>query len=215
MAKHAAGHTKPLFPYTTTPGVLRKFLAEVPKRPKPAKVNLETIKSWGLSKDSNAQTVVSVLKALGLIAGDGTPGPLYVKFMTQGTGPGVLGQQIRSVYKTLFENSKAPHKDSDEAIRNLFNIHSGGSATTIGLQIQTLKALCDHASFEDSQSDGESHGDPKEKDSERDDNRGPTIHIDLHIHLPENKDRRDYEYIFEDIAKHLMGRSPGSGKSND
>jgi len=38
-------------------------------------------------------------------------------------------------------------------------------------------------------------------------NRTPAIHIDLHIHLPENKSRRDYEYIFEDIARYIFGRN--------
>lgn len=44
--------TKPVFPYSTRPNSLRKFLETVPKKPKPTKVNVETLRAWGL-KDTN------------------------------------------------------------------------------------------------------------------------------------------------------------------
>jgi hypothetical protein len=33
------------------------------------------------------------------------------------------------------------------------------------------------------------------------------VHIDLHIHLPENKSRRDYEAIIEDIGRYIYGKN--------
>ena len=38
----------------------------------------------------------------------------------------------------------------------------------------------------------------------------PAIHIDLHIHLPENKTTRDYEAIIQDIARYIFKQEVGA-----
>jgi hypothetical protein len=133
----------------------------------------------------------------------------------------VLANAIREVWAPLFEHSHEPHKEDDSTLRNFFNIHSGGGEQTIGYQIQTFKAACDHADFV-----GESQT-PASTATGTTGSKPPSgmlgatqpsgeaaIHIDLHIHLPENKTRRDYEYIFEDIAKYIFGRNLGGGSSD-
>jgi hypothetical protein len=105
--------------------------------------------------------------------------------------------------RPLFEASHAPYDESDAGLRNLFNIHSGGAEGTIKFQIQTFKALCDNADFRvmpsadaSLTSTGAGQLVPGQRDGQATDGRQgtPIIHIDLHIHLPENKSRRDYEY---------------------
>jgi hypothetical protein len=206
--------TQPKFPYSNKPNSLRKFLEQIPKRPKPAKVNADTLKGWGL-KDSNDYSIIRVLKALGLVGGNGEPTEIYTAFMTPGKGPAVLGQAVRRVWAPLFELSHQPNKEDDEKLRNYFNIHSGGSDATLALQIQTFKAACDYADLSapgSVPSDGgkrpaPSGGGAATKSQTRGES-APAIHIDLHIHLPENKSRRDYEYIFEDIGKYILGNTP-------
>jgi hypothetical protein len=136
--------TQPKFPYSNKPNSLRKFLEQIPKRPKPAKVNADTLKGWGL-KDSNDYSIIRVLKALGLVGGNGEPTDVWTDFMTPGKGPTTLGQAVRRVWAPLFQLSHQPNKEGDEKLRNYFNIHSGGSGATIALQIQTFKAACDYA----------------------------------------------------------------------
>ena len=90
------------------------------------------------------------------------------------------------------------------------NIHSGGGARAIDLQVQTFKALSEYADFTgtgDSATGGPGMG------AGADGGRGgaaagtlPPVQIDLHIHLPENKTARDYESIIQDIAKYIYGR---------
>jgi hypothetical protein len=96
----------------------------------------------------------------------------------------------------------------------LCHLHSGGGEKTINAQIQTFKALCGFASF-NSQGSGVQGGNgqviassssvstPSAFNNGCGANNGPTIHIDLHIHLPENKSSRDYKYIIEDIARFI------------
>jgi len=203
--------TKPKFPYSNKPNSLRKFLGEIPQRPKPDKVNADTLKGWGL-KDSNDYSIIRVLKALGLVNSNNEPTETWTEFMTPGKGPSALGQAVRRVWAPLFQLSHQPNKETDEKLRNYFNIHSGGSDATISFQIQTFKAACDYADLAApglpdpakppglpaAKATGESRGRSES---------ASTIHIDLHIHLPENKSRRDYEYIFEDIGKYILGNT--------
>lgn len=211
--------SSPKFPYTTKPSSLRKFLAMIPQKPKPAKINPTLLKSWGF-KDTNDASIIRVLKAVGLVSGDNTPTEDYVAFMHKGTGPGHLAHKIRQLYPALFETSHSPHRESTETLENLFNIHSGGAAGTIAQQIQTFKALCDHADFSIASASAVATAPPAEGQKQVQTKGGavadgPNIHIDLHIHLPGNKSRRDYEYMFEDIARYIYGRAPSQADAND
>lgn len=204
------GESAPKFPYTTKPSSLRKFLTIVPQKPKPGKVNQTLLKSWGF-KDSNDNSIIRVLKAVGLVGGDNVATDDYVAFMHKGTGPAHLASKIRQVYAPLFEASHSPHKEANDTLENLFNIHSGGASGTIAQQIQTFKALCDHADFAAAGANvatapvgsAATQAPPAAGGVA---GGATTVHIDLHIHLPGNKTRRDYEYMFEDIARYLYGR---------
>jgi hypothetical protein len=136
---------------------------------------------------------------------------VYSEFMHTETGPAALGREIKRVYSPLFEHSKEPHKDRHDQLRNLFNIHSGGSGQTINYQIQTFKALADHAKFDGAlPASGEppkpGHSDEQLDRTQQQVQREMIPRIDLHIHLPEHKTQRDYTAIIEDIARHILGR---------
>ncbi len=126
MAKKARETTEPKFPYTTVPNVLRKLLTEIPKRPKPPKLTLETLKAWSVSGDANARTAIRVLKAIDLLGAGDHPTNDYVEFMKSGSGPTLLAQKIKAAYQVLFESALQPQNEPDDELRKLFNIHSGG-----------------------------------------------------------------------------------------
>lgn len=215
----SAPTSEPKFPYASTPNALRKFLQMVPNKPKPSKVNDALLKSWGL-RSNNDKTMIRVLKALKFVQDNNEPSARYTSYMLPRTGPGILAAAAREVWSPLFESSHEPYKEDDATIRNLFNVHSGGSEGTISLQIQTFKAVCDNADFSAQLNDPEASvssangtnatiSSPTSAVSPQ-----PNFHIDLHIHLPENKSSRDYEYIFQDIARHILGREISGGKSD-
>jgi len=127
---------EPKFPYTVEPQALRRLLIEIPKRPKPPKVSRGTLQSWNVSKSNNSGQMIGVLKKLGLLNATGEPTDLYTEFMKTGVGPSVLAQRIRDVYRVLFENSHAPQNETNEELKKLFNIHSGGGEDAMRYQIQ-------------------------------------------------------------------------------
>jgi uncharacterized protein DUF5343 len=153
------------------------------------------------------------LKKIGLLGPSGEPTVHYSEFMKTGSGPAVLAQRIRGNYRELFENSLAPQSETDEELRKLFHIHSGGGEDAMRLQVQTFKALSEHANFNASPAGGETgtngtRGGAGTATDRRDgEQQLPPIQVDLHIHLPENKTTRDYEAIIQDIARYIYGRS--------
>lgn len=197
------------FPYTNKPGSLRRFLKQIPERPKPQKFDQTMLHSWGF-KDGNDYSILRVLKAVNLLNSQNEPTDVYSRFMDAADGARALGPEIERVYKPLFEASHEPYKENNERLKNLFNIHSGGGS--IELQIQTFKALCENAVFgaDDavmprapaSSASPRTSANPQSNGAEQ----GPVVHINLHIHLPENKSRRDYEDIIENIGRHIFGR---------
>jgi len=208
--------TSPKFPYTTKPASLRRFLKDIPNKPKPPKFDMDMLRSWGFS-DANDYSMLRVLKTVNLLNDKNEPTEIYAQFMSLDQGAKVLGPEIRRVYAPLFQASHTPFSETNEKLQNLFNIHSGGGARALDQQIQTFKALCENASF-DSASPGGEQGNMANLRVENpsfdgagnpDTGSKPTININLHIHLPENKSRRDYEDIIEDIGRYIFGRNTG------
>lgn len=211
--KRRVSDTAPKFPYTNKPGSLRRFLKEIPKKPRPNKFDSGLLKSWGFT-DSNDYSLLRVAKAIGLLNDSNEPTETYVAFMRMGDGAKALTPKIRAVYAPLFQASHTPFNENTETLKNLFNIHSGGGEKTLELQIQTFKALCDHADFIAPNLTASTTApiDPANSQEELSGagmNSGPQININLHIHLPEHKTSRDYEAIIEDIGRYIFGRTSG------
>ncbi|MFL6351462.1 MAG: DUF5343 domain-containing protein [Bryobacteraceae bacterium] len=200
----------PVFPYTTEPQALRRLLAEIPKRPKPPKMTLETLKGWNVSSSNNSNTAIRVLKNIGLLDGSSQPTDYYAAFMTPGTGSAVLGQLLQETYRVLFENSRSPQTAPTEELKTLFNIHSGGGEDAMRLQLQTFKILTEFATLTDAPASGTpsdvANSGGANPNSKPGTPRTPPVQIDLHLHLPENKSTREYEAIIQDIAKYIYGR---------
>jgi len=214
MPKLSSDSGQPKFPYATQPQALRRLLAEIPKRPKPTKITRETLKAWGVSS-SNDASPISVLKKMGLLGQSGEPTPLYAEFMKTGSGPAILGERVKEVYRVLFENSHAPQSESDEELKKLFHIHSGGGEDAMRYQIQTFKALSEYANFNSETATGSSRSGGAGVGvtavagigGGQGQQQFPPVQIDLHIHLPENRTSREYEAIIQDIAKYIYGRA--------
>lgn len=208
----ATAKTQPKFPYTTKPASLRRLLKEIPKKPRPPKFDKSLLRSWGFT-DANDYSMLRVLKAVNLLNDKNEPTELYGRFMSIDGGAVLLGPEIKRVYAPMFQASHTPYTESAEKLQNLFNIHSGGGERALDQQIQTFKALCENASFEQLTSASGVTGVLVDRAASKGlpgaggPSTPPVININLHIHLPENKTRRDYEDIIEDIGRHIFGRT--------
>jgi hypothetical protein len=208
----AASYGEPKYPYTLTPNSLRRFLDMVTGKPKPTKVVGETLKAWGL-KNTNDKSILRVLKDLGLLTQSGEPTESYVGYISGAKGSSVLGAQVKRVYKELFDHITNPATAGHDELKDFFKVYGGGGEQTTKYQIQTFKVLVEHSTFGaldplDPGSQKISNGLPTEGTRLPLPAESPAIRIDLHIHLPENKSRTDYDSIIESIANHLYQKKP-------
>lgn len=213
-ASEAVPRTEPKFPYTTQPSSLRKLLKAIPGKPKPDKIDKALLASWGF-RNGNDYSMVRVLKAVNLLDDNNKPTERWAQFMHTDDAGKALGSEVRRVYAPLFQASHTPHTESAEKLKSLFNIHSGGSATTMEQQIATFKALAENADVSATAiGTNPAHNTLRGQTNERGGGRlleheaqRASININLHIHLPENKSRRDYEDMIEDIGRYIFGHT--------
>ncbi len=209
------GGRAPAYPYTIVPNALRRFLKLMPSRPKPDKVTSSFLKTWGFN-NGNDRSIISVLKALGILGEAGEPTENYEKCMFPATSGAYIVQQVRVIYSPLFKSSHRPDQMSDEELRRLFHVTSGGSDSVFQKQVATFRVLCEFCSFEtastsaiSAQSTLGTAGGTTETTSAITPAL-PSMRIDLHIHLPENKTTREYQAIIEDIARFIYRQDIGN-----
>ncbi|BBO24651.1 conserved hypothetical protein [Candidatus Nitrosymbiomonas proteolyticus] len=200
----------PKYPYTISPGSLKKFLEQVPKKPKPPKVNLAQLKGWDI-KDNNAPTIVKVLASVGVLGTDGVPTELYERLMKGGVGEKELAANIKSVYKEFFEAEHEPYKD-EGTVTKLLHIHGGTEAkATIGRMRETFLILCRAADWSGASSAKDKSGPSKGKETtvrgadfeQNCELAGPSVVINIQVTLPSGADEKSYDAFFASMRKHL------------
>jgi hypothetical protein len=196
------------FTYTYVPNTLRQFLKGVPNRGVPTKVNAEHLKSIGL-KELNDQSIIRVLKFVGLLNGDGAPSEGYKDFRDKTRGPALLAKEIQRAYRELFETYPDAYTQTDENLRNFFTGKTSLGKKAISLVVSTFKVLCEFGDFSDVRT---AAGGPASitqthltgaSTASGASGSGPSIHINLQVHLPEAADSTTYDAIFAAINRHL------------
>jgi len=196
------------FTYTSVPNTLRQFLKGVPSRGVPTKVNPVHLKSLGL-KEVNDQSIIRVLKFVGLLNGDGSPSEGYKEFRDKTRGPVLLAKEIQRAYRELFETYPDAYAQTDENLRNFFTGKTSLGKKAISLIVGTFKVLCEFGDFSGVRTatggmtsttqtlltGGSTSGSATVS--------GPSIHINLQVHLPEAADPTTYDAIFAAINRHL------------
>jgi uncharacterized protein DUF5343 len=134
------------YAYTSVPNSLRQFLKGVPSRGVPAKVDPAHLKSIGL-KEENDQTIIRVLKFVGLLNSDGSPTDAYKGFRDKGKGATLLAKEIGRAYRELFDTYPDAYSQTDENLRNFFSAKTSVGAKAISFMVGTFKVLCEFGEF--------------------------------------------------------------------
>jgi len=192
------------FSYTSVPNSLRQFLKGVPNRGVPAKVDTAHLKSIGL-KETNDKSIITVLKFVGLLNGDGSPNEAYKGFRDKNKGPALLAEGIRRAYKELFDTYPDAYSQTDDNLRNFFGAKTSVGKKAISYIISTFKVLCEFGDFSvaPSSAAGTSPTHHSSGGTGGSKTVGPEIHINLQIHLPPEASPASYDAIFEAMARRL------------
>lgn len=198
--------------YTTVPGKIKPLLSKIKSVGVPAKVTTAWLKSIGFTS-SNDPSLIGVLKLVGLIDGSQVPADRWQKFRGA-KGATVLGEGIRSGYSELYGVYPDAHLQPNSALEHVFNTSSKAGRQAISKAIATFKALVGEAEFENGVGVEELHVEtttlhkplkatPAGK-LQSGSNGGPSLHIDVQVHISPEASPDQIDQIFSSMAKHLF-----------
>jgi len=175
-------------------------------------------------KGSADRLVIGLLKSLKFLEDDGRPTQRYYEYIDQTQSSAVLASAIREAYADLFQVNKNANTMSKVEVVNKFKTLSQGqySESVLGKMGTTFTSLCSLADFSVAasvQRDSLPDNSKQEEDNQGQDiNDGDTeIKVDnlkkglsigglvynIQLILPESRDPKVYDALFESMKKHL------------
>jgi hypothetical protein len=204
------------FTYTTVPGKINALLAKIREVGVPQKVTVQWLKTVGF-KSSNDASLIGVLKFIGLTDSSGVPTSKWTHYRGA-NHKHVLGEAIREGYADLFAVYPDANQRSQADVDHVFSTSSSGGKQVIGKTVGTFRALAEQAEFApvNEQTDlhmasGPLHTPAVQSSStaSRPPAQGPTLHIDIQVHISPEASAEQIEHVFASMAKHLYGAKKG------
>mgnify|MGYP006276119035 CR=1 FL=1 len=201
------------FPYVQSPSKLSSFLQTLPGHGVPEKLSVTTLKSWGFSS-SNDRAFISVMKFIGFIDTSQRPTELWTK--ARGDLKAAVAEGVISGYSKLYSLLPDAHRKDDEALKNFFSANSTVGSGAISKMVSTFKALASLGDFSKvgegsaaSDSSGESNDQnastpPVVNPGPKASAGGPSVNINIELHVPEDKTGEVYDKFFAAMKKHLF-----------
>lgn len=203
------------YAYTTVTGKIKPLLEKIRSVGVPPKVTAAWIKTIGFTS-SNDSSLAGVLKFIGLTDASGIPTTVWSAYRGAKHRE-VLAEAIQKGYADLFAVYPDANARSNTELQHVFSTSSSAGAQVINKTIATFKALVDEADFgsksvptETTIQAGPLHtpaaqtapAAPVISNSQG----GPSVHIDIQIHISPESTAEQIDKIFEGMAKHLYGR---------
>ena len=205
------------FPYTTVPGKIETLLAKIQEVGVPEKATHQWLKTVGFMS-SNDRSLVSILKALGFIDSTGKPTPRWSEYRGA-NHKHVLGHAVRDGFADLFKVYADADKRSQSDLEHVFRTSSSAGKQVIAKTTSTFKSLVKLAEFAtpNGHADGSAPVSPDSAPAEPASPsvepalaHGPSLHIDIQVHISPDASTDQIEHVFASMAKHLY-----RGKTSD
>jgi len=203
------------FQYTTVPGKIQPLFTKICEVGVPPKATVQWLKSLGFTS-SNDASLLGVLKFVGFIDASNVPTSMWSQY--RGTNhKKVLGEAVRKGYAELFAVYPDAWQRNQKDLEHVFSTSSTGGRQVIAKTVSTFKALADAAEFPpvDQQTDlrmttSTLHA-PVVSPSPSASaaaviGGGPSVHIDLQIHISPEASPEQIDQVFASVAKHMYGR---------
>lgn len=202
------------FVYTTVPGKIKTLLSKIREVGVPPKVTVQWLKTVGF-KSSNDASLIGVLKFLGLTDSSGIPTARWTQYRGANHKQ-VLGEAVREGYADLFAVYPDANSRSQTDLDHVFSTSSSGGKQVIAKTVSTFKAIAELAEFGHvaEQTDlhmpaGPLHTPVVQTNpaSAHSAHGGPSLHIDIQVHISPEASSDQIEQVFASMAKHLYGRT--------
>lgn len=215
--------------YLTTQKNLDGILTAIQAAKAPSKFTQQFLTGLGY-KSSSDRLVIKMLKTMGFLSEDGVPAQRYFEFLDQTQSGRVMAEGVMDAYADLFELNVNAHTMKRSDLKNKMKTLSQGKLTDAVLEkmAMTFVAFSKHADFDAAKAavveaggsagksetgDADAGGDiGGAKDGFDGDGSGGSdgagLAIDglvynIQIQLPESRDPKVYDALFQSLAKHL------------
>ena len=198
------------FPYTTVPGKIGPLFAKIREVGVPEKVTNQWLNAVGFTS-SNDRSLMNILKALGFADSTGIPTPKWSEYRGANHKQ-VLGNAVREGFAHLFEVYPDAEKRSQNDLENVFRTNSSRGKQAIAKTTSTFKSLVTLAEFAppNAQTDlnapvspDSAPAEPASPPVERALAHGPSLHIDIQVHISSEASTDQIEHVFASMEKHL------------
>ena len=194
----------------------------------PERFTYKFLEQIGFSS-SNDRLYIKLLKELGFLDPSGVPTQRYFEFLDQSEAGAVLAEAIVESYSDLFTINKKAYEMSEATVVSKLKTLTQGKKSQVVIKqtAKTFMKLCDYADWEayeirkgaassakPPEDELESAPDQAEEEAPASNSRntiseglggGVGLHYNIQIHLPESRDSKVYDAIFEALRKHLAG----------
>lgn len=199
------------FVYTTVPGKIKPLLEKIREVGVPQKATVQWLRTVGF-KSSNDASLIGILKFIDFTDSSGVPTSKW-NLYRGANHTRVLGEAIREGYADLFAVYPDANQRSQSDLENVFSTSSSGGKQVIAKTVSTFKSLAEQAEFPpvDEQTDlrmpsGPLHMPVGQISSIAGRSAlGPTLHIDIQIHISPEASADQIDQVFASMAKHLYG----------
>jgi hypothetical protein len=213
--------------YMMSTAKLGSILTAIQSAQAPPKFNRTFLENLGFTS-SGDRLVINVLKAVGLLAADGTPTDRYFRFLDQTQAEHVLAEGIREAYADLFQLNRDAQTMTKAELKGKIKTLTQGkvSDNVVDKMAITFQGLVKHADFttpvvaskdaderpvgspslsRDDDGNGKPHAPSA---SSIRDGIGGTLPIaglvyTINLQLPESRDQAVYDALFKSLRAHL------------
>lgn len=196
------------YSYTTVPGKIKPLLAKIRETGVPQKVTVQWLKTIGFTS-SNDASLLGVLKTVGFIDSSGVPTPRWAQYRGS-NHKSVLAEGLRAGYADLFAVYPDANSRTQGDLEHVFSTSSTGGKQVIAKTVSTFKTLAEQAEFSpiDGQTELHVSSGPLHVPAVRQTNGapgGPSLHIDIQVHISPEASVDQIDHVFASMAKHLYG----------
>jgi hypothetical protein len=193
---------------------LNEIFAAIKGAGVPERFTHEFLKQLGFSS-SNDRAVIPVMKALRFLDDNSGPTDRYSRFRDPALSGAVMAEALRDAYADVFIVHEKAHEQSSTALIGAFKRITGKGDAVSKKMATTFKALCGLADWSASsavvspplEDAEESPSAPSEGRPPISPPAGvagiPSLHHDVHVHLPVSNDVKVYDAIFRSLREHL------------
>jgi len=194
-------------PWTPLTKKVEAYFTKIKEAEVPSKVDGAWLKAAGWRSGDDYKIIV-IWKTLGLVDAQNQPTNEWLKFKTPTSSRKTLARAIKNGYSGLFSMYSDAWRKDDEALYSYFMSKTGESEKKVTQMVTIFKTLVQMADFQvESPIDLDDKTDevPQRKTQTKVSKRiGPSIHINIELHLPATDDIKVYDNLFMSMKKHLL-----------